>query len=164
MEDDLFKRMGFVFGPEPIEEIEKICKDAGLRKKESGIYEHGKNVTSDEGFVTEYEKDCFKCANFYTEPLMCPSGKCNLHKVFCGSGFTCDKFEVISKKPKTFEEYIDEERPTLYEVYALRCKKAVEWDINKFIFKHEGSFYLVEWKKKGTAFEFWSDPEMIELL
>ena len=99
MKDDLFKRMGFVFGPEPIEEIENICKDAGLREA-----------------------------------------------------------------PKTFEEYIDEERPTLNEVYALKCAKAKEWQMEKFIFKHEGEFYFVKWKPKGGGFEFWCDTETIELL
>lgn len=97
--EDLFKTFGDIFRPTPIEEIEKICNDAGLKEK-----------------------------------------------------------------PKTFEEYISEERPTLHETYALACKIAVEWEISKFIFQHEGTYYLVEWKKKGTAFEYWSDPEEIEKL
>lgn len=97
--DDLFKRMGMIFNPEPLQELDEICQQANIKEK-----------------------------------------------------------------PKTFEEFIDEERPTLYETFALKCLKAVEWGIERFVFSHEGTFYLVEWKKKGTAFEFWSDPQEIEKL
>lgn len=111
MKDDLFTRMGAIFSPEPVQQIEKICSDAGLKVKrnEKGIYEHGKNVTSEEGYVTEYEKDCFKCSHFYTEPLMSPSGTCNLRKgAFCGSGFTCDDFKKITSAT-------NEENPDLWQ-------------------------------------------------
>jgi len=46
----------------------------------------------------------------------------------------------------------------------MLIKQAKECGIDEFIFCHDGSYYIVEWRMKGTALEYWSKPIEIEKL